>query len=46
MVLKSWGKADVISADCQESTKRGDMRKLSAYPYSPYSESFWIINRE
>ncbi|GBF55064.1 hypothetical protein N0824_02940 [Microcystis sp. 0824] len=42
-MLQPWGKADVISADCQESTKRGDMRKLSAYPYSGYSESFCII---
>jgi len=43
-VLKPWGKADVISADCQKSTKRGDMPKVSPYPYSGYSESFCIIS--
>ncbi|WP_287706914.1 hypothetical protein [Microcystis sp. M074S1] len=43
-MLKPWGKADVISADCQESTERGDMPKVSIYSYFGYSESFCIIN--
>ncbi|AKE62413.1 hypothetical protein MYAER_0049 [Microcystis aeruginosa NIES-2549] len=43
-MLQPWRKADVISADCQKSTKWGDMSKVSPYPYSGYSESFCIIN--